>query len=1262
MKRPLYSASVVVFLCLLAGLTAVKAQTSPPTAGAYGQVSIASPTAASLGKFVDIPVSYHTGIPQISVPLYTIKEGSLTLPISLSYHAGGIKVQEPASWVGTGWALNAGGVITRTVVGAPDESGTSIAIRGHFSDYGYNSYLMIGAVVGNSSTMRPGPNDVAIANAFYDGEPDLFFFNFNGYSGKFFFSDDRTPVIVDGQDLKIEYYFPRESRPSGSYTLADNNIQGFIITVPTGDKYYFGITDSQPYGSSGHAGDKPVEMTYTDYGDSPGVDNNTYSSYYLSKIVAADGIHTIQFSYQRETYSYYTLLTNPIPEPVYVDPKYLADNPLLGDLALHPKSAQLAKENIDGVRLAKISFSTGSVVFNAAATPRTDLSSYLLGGLAEIINTEARALDNIQIKDNGTSAPNFCKQFAFAYSYFGGDDTKLAPGLLTPDGSPIKTDKTRLKLDSVLEQSCDGTVTTKPWKFAYNGTFLPRRLSYAQDHWGFYNGAIDNNRLNTLIPTYTISANFSYTSGNIPGPGTQVPGANRDTDSTAMAAGMLTQVTYPTGGNAVFKFEPNNVWVNYTKWDYLPPFTMYGDAANLAHNYNYYTFSASSFYKLTVDYKRVAGCTNTEPASALFGFGVSAYAYAPDTTLLGASPTYPHKEFIYSPGAFLSKRQRIRLDMSSPCADQAEVNLQEVVLRNVQEHALAGGLRIKTLTLKESPTAAGMVTSYDYREVTGHSSATLFTRPRYVQVVRNDLVAQIGFSADGSPDSYNLTPHGCLGPETATNQQVYLKSPCNILPMSTTQGNHLGYSRVTVTRTGNGRTEYRYYCTSDQTLDTGQDLGKISGDVCYRTINPGICDPTIPPLPAPPAHFEFNRGQLAAETDYNEQNQLLKQVQYTYLYDSSRIVTPAYLTKYVAQALLGCTYERRGYWKKQTSVVETAYSPTGQPFTKQQTAYYESPHHHQPTRQSETGPTGEVVETRHQYALDMTVPACSNLDDGTAAYDQACSTCDATYGRDFTQCNTMGCKFDAYIAHLVCRVNARKAYVAYRRANFTDPTNRYQLAHNQAKSSADGQLQPVLYLQDSYHNAEVETSHWRNSQLLSAAYTTFGPGLNQATTMYPARQYGLFLATPAVSFIPAAITGNSISRDPRYASTPDLALTFDQGALAQVISRTAPVTSYVWGYNSTLPLVKAAGVPYATLSAAYRRAGGDVVALRKDLAVAHALLAIYAYQPLVGMTNQTDPTGRATSFEYDALGRLLRTRDEQGRILSQQQYHYAGTK
>jgi YD repeat-containing protein len=55
-----------------------------------------------------------------------------------------------------------------------------------------------------------------------------------------------------------------------------------------------------------------------------------------------------------------------------------------------------------------------------------------------------------------------------------------------------------------------------------------------------------------------------------------------------------------------------------------------------------------------------------------------------------------------------------------------------------------------------------------------------------------------------------------------------------------------------------------------------------------------------------------------------------------------------------------------------------------------------------------------------------------------------------------------------------------------------------------------------------------------------------------------------------------------------------------------------------------------------------------------------AQLVSYTYDPLVGVTSQTDPDGRTTFYEYDGLGRLVRTRDEQGRILSQQQYHYAG--
>lgn len=71
-------------------------------------------------------------------------------------------------------------------------------------------------------------------------------------------------------------------------------------------------------------------------------------------------------------------------------------------------------------------------------------------------------------------------------------------------------------------------------------------------------------------------------------------------------------------------------------------------------------------------------------------------------------------------------------------------------------------------------------------------------------------------------------------------------------------------------------------------------------------------------------------------------------------------------------------------------------------------------------------------------------------------------------------------------------------------------------------------------------------------------------------------------------------------------------------------------------------------------------AGGSFLLDELRLAPVGAQLTSYTHDPLVGITSQTDPTGRTLTYEYDGLGRLVRTRDEQGRILSQQQYHYAG--
>ena len=80
------------------------------------QVQVPSPTAAELGKYGDIPVSLYTGVPKIEVPVYTVETPKLSLPISLSYHASGIRVGQEASVVGLGWSLNAGGVITEDTI------------------------------------------------------------------------------------------------------------------------------------------------------------------------------------------------------------------------------------------------------------------------------------------------------------------------------------------------------------------------------------------------------------------------------------------------------------------------------------------------------------------------------------------------------------------------------------------------------------------------------------------------------------------------------------------------------------------------------------------------------------------------------------------------------------------------------------------------------------------------------------------------------------------------------------------------------------------------------------------------------------------------------------------------------------------------------------------------------------------------------------------------------------------------------------------
>ena len=48
----------------------------------------------------------------------------------------------------------------------------------------------------------------------------------------------------------------------------------------------------------------------------------------------------------------------------------------------------------------------------------------------------------------------------------------------------------------------------------------------------------------------------------------------------------------------------------------------------------------------------------------------------------------------------------------------------------------------------------------------------------------------------------------------------------------------------------------------------------------------------------------------------------------------------------------------------------------------------------------------------------------------------------------------------------------------------------------------------------------------------------------------------------------------------------------------------------------------------------------------------------YTYQPLIGMTSETDPSGKSIIYQYDALGRLQDIKDQNGNIIKTFEYHY----
>jgi len=700
-----------------------------------------SPNAAALGKFADMPANIHTGLPQVSVPVYSWndKNSGLNLNISLNYHAGGVKVEEIASNIGLGWALNAGGVVTRTMRGLPDENPAGFLntpVLPNIATAAYDGQFIYPDVFSNNMQYNPSyvieknnttqfSTILSLAKNDVDAQQDIFYYNFNGRSGRFYIGKDGSILLQTKDNLKIS-----------AITYNNNKLYSFEIIDESGIQYVFDAREMTTTTSRIEEGD-PLAPSYS-----------YISSWYLSAIKSADRLQQINFTYLDYNQDY----NNGFSESLSMQYNSIGAPSPTTNIRSHSSTFN----DVQGKRIQKIEFpDLTSVDFTYAQTIRLDLNG-------------DRALEQITVANAGKSFG-----VVLQHDYFNNSAI----------GNPYM--KKRLRLDKVTEFG--GLEQKPPYQFFYNGYMLPDRNSVYLDHWGYPISSLRNidTRISKIAPNTDNSTLSAF-----------LDGADKSPDSVYAVAGSLQSIQYPTGGTTTFEMESNEGFESYFSTIEKSKYAFFNQTgANQYYNFDLNEASGS---------QASLKCTITEtgrgpwdpnfpidyPEEAIDQAPVSLVLYNANqlwsTSIYNG--TYGNLKSLLTPINFTFPQSgTYKLKFVFDDLDRVRFNVTTEIIYTVSPQAkIAGGIRIKKMTI-QSGNGPQMVKEYEYKLANGQSSGKLATVPNYTYYRTNTLT----FADCNWTSSYEFIGRINRGSESTQ-------------PLGAVQGSPIGYSTVTVREMDNG--------------------------------------------------------------------------------------------------------------------------------------------------------------------------------------------------------------------------------------------------------------------------------------------------------------------------------------------------------------------------------------------------------------------------------------------------------------------------